>query len=136
MEARELVDHLVAAFNAYDVDAFANLFVDDAEFVNIFGMRMRGRAGIKAGHAHAFAVVLKGTTLHSVNVDHRAVGDDAALMHLEWQRDRNADATASSLPPGAGIMTLIAHRTSGGWKLVGGTNVAITAQPGGPPPAR
>ena len=120
MEARALVDQLV----------------DDAEFVNIFGMRMRGRAGIKAGHAHAFAVLLAGTTLRTVHVDLKPVGNDVAVLHQEWKRERDPDAAPSSLPPGSGILTLVAHRSGGDWKLVAATNVAIAAQPGGPPPPR
>jgi ketosteroid isomerase-like protein len=38
-EAREIVDAFAAALNAKDAEALGELFSDDAEFVNILGMR-------------------------------------------------------------------------------------------------
>ena len=47
----DVVAAFAEALKAKDVDALGSLFSDDAEFVNILGMRMRRREGIVAGHA-------------------------------------------------------------------------------------
>ena len=52
---RDLVDAFAQALNAKDADDLGELFTDDAEFVNIMGMRMRRREGIVDGHGWAFA---------------------------------------------------------------------------------
>src|SRR5438128_259661 len=51
---RELVDAFAERLNAKDSSALGELFDQNAEFVNIMGMRMRGRQGIIDGHGWAF----------------------------------------------------------------------------------
>jgi hypothetical protein len=58
--SREIVDAFETALNAKDAEALGELFAEDAEFVNIVGMRMRRREGIVAGHAWAFGGPLGG----------------------------------------------------------------------------
>ena len=54
MEPAHLIGRPAAAFNTKDADAFAAPFAEDAEYVNIFGPRMRRRDGIAAGHQIVF----------------------------------------------------------------------------------
>ena len=78
-EAREIVDAFAAALNAKDAEALGELFSDDAEFVNILGMRMREREGIVAGHAWAFAGPLQGRVIDFDAVDELHVTDDVSF---------------------------------------------------------
>jgi uncharacterized protein (TIGR02246 family) len=130
MAVQELAHRLVDAFNEKDADAFAALFAEDAEFVNIFGGRMSGREGIAAGHRQVFATALTGSTLTMEDLDVLPVGDDVAVCHLRWSRGRTAEATDTTLPPGAGIFTLVGRRDGDRWLLAAATNVAAAAPPG------
>ena len=65
----EIVDAFEAALNAKDAAAVGQVFTPDAEFVNIMGMRMRGREGIVSGHAWAFSGPLRGSTVRFDQVD-------------------------------------------------------------------
>jgi uncharacterized protein (TIGR02246 family) len=127
---QDLAQQLVVAFNAKDAEAFGALFADDAEFVNIFGARMHGRDGIVEGHRQVFGTALNGSTLTLEGLDTMALGPDAAVAHATWRRDRDADATAATLPPGRGVFTLVGQRTGDGWKLAAATNVAVATPPG------
>jgi uncharacterized protein (TIGR02246 family) len=127
---QDLAQRLVDAFNDKDADAFAALFTEDAEFVNIFGGRMRGREGIAAGHRHVFATALTGSVLTMDALDVLPVGDDVAVCHLGWTRGRTPEATEATLPPGAGIFTLVGRRDGDEWRLAAATNVAAAAPPG------
>ena len=62
---RDLVDAFAQALNAKDADDLGELFTDDAEFVNIMGMRMHRRQGIVDGHGWAFAGPLRGRRVPS-----------------------------------------------------------------------
>jgi uncharacterized protein (TIGR02246 family) len=130
MTPQDLVHRLADAFNDKDADAFAALFTEDAEFVNVFGARMRGRAGIAEGDRRVFATTLVGSTLALEELDVLPLGDDVAVCHARWRRGRTADATPATLPPGEGIFTLVGRRDGDGWLLAAATNVAITAPPG------
>ncbi|MBI4624666.1 MAG: SgcJ/EcaC family oxidoreductase [Verrucomicrobia bacterium] len=87
-----LVHALGEAFNAKDAKAFAGLFTADAEFVTIFGLRMRGRADIEAGHAAVFAHALAGNRMVVRSFEPKLLAADVALCHASWARERLPDA--------------------------------------------
>lgn len=129
MEPAHLIDRLAEAFNTKDADAFAALFADDAEYVNIFGQRMRRRDGIAAGHQAVFASLLAGSRFTVTGTDVMPLGQDVALMHATWRRDRLPGATPATLPAGTGIFTFVARRAGDDWLLAGATNVQDATAP-------
>ncbi|MDQ1718164.1 MAG: hypothetical protein QOE89_2117 [Pseudonocardiales bacterium] len=133
MEPTDLVERLTDAFNTKNPTAFAELFTEDAEFVNSFGPRMRRRDGIARGHQIGFDKLLAGSRMTVSAVDVMHLGDDVAMMHASWNRERLSDATPATLPPGSGILTFVARRTDpDSWQLVGATNVQDAVPPGAP----
>jgi len=88
---RELVDAFASALNAKNADELGRLFTEDAEFVNILGMRMRRRAGIVDGHAWAFAGPLRGRHVRFDQVDELKVTDDVTVLHGHCMREREPD---------------------------------------------
>jgi uncharacterized protein (TIGR02246 family) len=135
MTVEDLARQLVDAFNDKDAAAFAALFAPDAEFVNVFGARMHGRAGIEEGHRHVFSTALQGSTLVAEDLEVQSLGEDAAVCHLTWRRDLTADAGPATLPPGRGVFTLVGRRAGPGWELAAAANVACVAPPGALTPA-
>jgi len=117
------------AFNIRDVHGLGAIFTQNAEFVNIFGQRMRGRDGIESGHAHVFASALVATALAWTNLDTMRLGDDVAVIHAQWSRTRLSHATAASLPPGTGILTFVVEKTTEGWRIAAATNVQDAKPP-------
>src|SRR6476469_1709946 len=91
---RDLVDAFAAALNAADAEALGALFSEDAEFVNILGMRMRRREGIVAGHTWALAGPLRGREVRFDEVALLAVTDDVAVLHAHCIRERRPEAPA------------------------------------------
>lgn len=118
-----LVDRLAAAYNAGDADGFAALFSRNAEFVNIFGMRMSGRSGIAAGHRAAFATRLAGTSMTVVDVSTSPVDTHTTVLHVEWFLTRTPAATVATLPECHGVLTLVATTHQGWSSIAAGTNV-------------
>ena len=61
------VVHVVQAFaecwNRHDMNAFAELFAADAEFVNVVGLWWRGREEIKKAHEVTHATMFKNSRL-------------------------------------------------------------------------
>lgn len=133
-EATALVERLSEAFNTKDANAFAALFAPEAEFVSILGQRMRGREGIAAGHKVVFEKLLTGTRMTVTRIDVMPLSDQIVMMHAEWNRERLPEATATTLPPGSGVLTFIARRTAQDWELMAATNVQESTPPGAPRP--
>ena len=122
-EPRAIVDRFAAALNAKDANAVGEIFTDDAEFVNIAGMRMRGRDGIVAGHAWALSGPLSGSRISFDQVDELPVTEDVVVLHGHCLRERLPDAPENTLPPGASVLVFVARRDSDGWRAVAATNV-------------
>ena len=124
----------VDAFNGKDAPALGALFREDAEFVNIFGMRFRGRAGIEAAHAALFAHALTGNRFSVQDADVQVLPGGPVLGHVPWTREVLEDA-GPSLPPGSGIFTMVLVQEADDWRLAACTNVQDATPPGPPPPA-
>jgi uncharacterized protein (TIGR02246 family) len=127
---RELVDAFAEALNAKDAERLGSLFTPDAEFVNILGMRMRGRDGIVAGHAWAFDGPLRGRVIRFDSVDELKVTDDVAVLHGHCLRTREPDAPERGLPDGASVLVFVTRQGAAGWEIVAATNVTESAPPG------
>jgi uncharacterized protein (TIGR02246 family) len=100
------------ALNAKDPDELGGLFIDDAEFVNIMGMRMRRREGIVEGHGWAFAGPLRGRRVHFDQVDELSVTNDVTVLIGHCVREREPDAPVAGLPDGASVLVFVTRRMS------------------------
>jgi uncharacterized protein (TIGR02246 family) len=127
--AAALFEAFAEAFNAKDAQALGALFTEDAEFVTIFGNRMRGRAGIETGHAAVFTHALSGNRLVPGSVDVQLLAPGVSLAHAAWTREQLTDAPAGTLPPGTGIFTLVLQERDRGWLLRAATNVQHAVPP-------
>lgn len=128
-DPRELVDAFAAALNAKNADELGRLFIEDAEFVNIMGMRMRGRSGIVEGHAWAFAGPLRGRRIRFDQVDVLTITDGVAVLHGHCLREREPDAPAEGLPDGSSVLVFVTRRGAQGWQIAAATNVTEAAFP-------
>lgn len=61
-EVERLVSELARAWNTGDAQAFAAVFADDAEQVNIFGRQLHGRIAIAEQHDRIFKTVFRDST--------------------------------------------------------------------------
>ena len=122
---------LPTALNAKDADELGELFIDDAEFVNIMGMRMRRRQGIVNGHGWAFAGPLRGRRVHFDQVDELRVTDDVTVLIGHCVREREPDAPVAGLPDGASVLVFVTRREPQSWRIAAATNVTeSTPTPG------
>jgi uncharacterized protein (TIGR02246 family) len=115
----------VHAFNASDARSLAALFADDAEFVNIFGMWMRGRAGIEVGHAHGFGGPLAKSTIVAGETHVKLVRPDVALCHIRWSR-----GASPGLPAAGGVLSVVMIQNGEEWSMVSGHNTESRSPPG------
>lgn len=84
------------AWNAHDMTAFAELFDDDATFVNRFGHYVKGVDAIVAMHRPIHETIYRDSTLSNELIDINHLGDGVAVMHF-WSRL----ATGAAHPAGA-----------------------------------
>jgi uncharacterized protein (TIGR02246 family) len=117
-----LVLGFIRAWNAHDMKALADLFTEDADFVNVAGMWWKGRAQILAMHERSHANKFKTTTLVETNTTVRMLGPDVAVIHFEWELSGELDPDGKRAMTRHGIMQIVAVKQAGGWRIVSAQN--------------
>lgn len=104
------------AWNHHDAKAYASLFAEDGDCVNIVGWWWKGRAEIENKLTDAYVYVFKESTLTITNVDIRFVTLDVAVAHIRWTM--TGARTPSGLPvPQQGIQTHLLQKVGGEWLI-------------------
>lgn len=127
--SKESVEEVVRAFadcwNRHDIEAFAQLFANDAEFVNVVGLWWKGREEIKQAHIATHKMMFKNSYLTITNINVRFLKPDVAIARSRWELTGHVGPSGETLPQRNGIlMNLIIH-TNGKWMIKDSQNTDI-----------
>jgi uncharacterized protein (TIGR02246 family) len=124
-----------AAWNQRDARAYANLFAEDGDAVNVAGWWWRGRPEIERKLREAFEFVFAQSTLTITDVDVRFLSPSTAVAHVRWTMV--GAKTPPNMPePREGIQLQILTKQATGWSIASFQNtisVTVTPFPKGPP---
>ena len=115
-EIRAVQARQADAWNRHDARAYADLFTEDGDVVNVVGWWWKGRAEIEAKLQAAFAQVFKESALTITDVQARFLTPEVAVAHVRWTM------TGAKTPPGMpepreGIQTQVLSKVSGRWLI-------------------
>jgi len=121
-----ILQQFETAWNAYDSVSIAALFVEDANFIHIFGGQLDGRTAIEAAHRVIFNTIYRGSharfTLRSI----RFVRPDVAVVfagaHVKFE-ENNETREMETRP------TLIVVRQEAKWKILAFQNTKVSEVP-------
>jgi len=123
---QDILKQLQNAWNAYDSVSFADAFVEDANFIQIFGGQLDGRAAIEAAHRHIFNTIYKGSRASFQLRSIRFVRPDVAIVFSRAQVNFHEGTEAREIETRP---TLIVARQGAEWKIVAFQNTKISAVP-------
>ena len=104
------------AWNHQDAKAYASLFTEDGDSVNIVGWWWKGRAEIERKLTDAYVYVFKESTLYIANVHIRLLTPAVAVVHVRWTM--TGARTPAGLPvPQQGIQTHLLQKKDGQWVI-------------------
>ncbi len=104
------------AWNRHDAKAYANLFTEDGDCVNVVGWWWKGRAQIEKKLTDAYVYVFKESTLTITEVDIHFLTPDVAVAHVRWTM--TGARTPAGLPlPQQGIQTHVLQKKGGQWLI-------------------
>ena len=123
------------AWNRHDATAYAALFTEDGDCVNVVGWWWKGRAQIESKLKAAFAFVFHESQLMVTDTSVRFLSPTIAVAHVSWTM------TGAKTPPGIpeprqGIEIQVLQKKSGLWLIQAFQNtngVPETPFPLGPP---
>ena len=123
---KTVVRNIVDAWNRHDMDAFANLFSEDADFVNVRGVRWIGRGEIKKAHAAAHATIFSKSQLSLVGeISVRFLKPDVAVSRSVTEVTGQIDNAGNTLPPRDALLTLVMAQQGVHWIIVVAQNTNI-----------
>jgi len=135
-EIRKVELGLQEAWNHHDMKAWANLFAEDADFVNVAGWWWKGRAEIKKKHTEIHAYIFRDSTLTIDEVDTRFLTPEVAIVHSLWSLTGNRNPDGSDGQPRNGIFTQVLQKLNGKWLIAAAQNTDSRPEvpmPTGPP---
>lgn len=134
-EIRELEKQQQDAWNRHDAKAYAALFSEDGDCVNVVGWWWKGRAEIEKKLTAAYAFVFRESVLTINDVEGRYPVPEMAIAHVRWTMV--GARTPEALPkPQQGIQTQLLQKQNGKWLIVAFQNTNAIPEmpfPQGPP---
>ena len=119
----------------HDAKAYAALFTEDCDVINILGWRWKGRNDVERKLTEAFRFVFRDSRLTITEVDTRFLRNDVAVAHARWTMT-GAKVPPRMPEPRAGIQTLVLTKQSGHWLIAAFQNTTSLPErpfPTGPP---
>lgn len=123
---QDILKQLEDAWNSYDSVSFAALFVEDANFIQIFGGQLDGRTAIEASHRVIFNTIYRGShasfTLRSVRFLRPDIAIVFARAHVQFKE--GSETREIETRP-----TLIVVKEEAKWQIVAFQNTKISEVP-------
>jgi uncharacterized protein (TIGR02246 family) len=117
----------VDAWNRHDMQAFAALFTEDANFVNVVGMWWRSQAEIEAAHATAHATVFRNSRLDGGAASVMKLRPGVAAVHMAWELTGQTGPDGKPSAPRRGILLLVLTEEGDGWRIRVAQNTDIAS---------
>ena len=125
------------AWNRHDAKAYANLFTEDGDCVNVVGWWWKGRAEIERKLTDAYIFVFRESILTVKEVDIKFLAPEIAVAHVRWTMV--GARTPKGIPePQQGIQVQVLQKQAGKWLIAAFQNTNALPEmpfPKGPPVA-
>jgi uncharacterized protein (TIGR02246 family) len=118
---REVVKQLETGWNTKSGALFGKPFAEDADYVVINGMYIKGRETIASAHQRIFDTIYKDTNVKLTVKQIRFLRADVAVVHVTAQR-RGATKELTQ----DAIITLVVTKENRGWAIAAFQNTGIT----------
>ena len=122
--ADEVVDVFARAWNAHNMKAFGEVLSDDADWVTVAGVRLKGRTEIQAFLGKEHNGWARTTSMSTKGVAIRVLGPDAAAVHFNWEITGAIGRDGQPAAPSRGVNLFVVAKQATGWRVVAG-QVAI-----------
>ncbi|MCK0167889.1 SgcJ/EcaC family oxidoreductase [Jannaschia sp. S6380] len=120
----DFVPAFVAAWMARDGTALADLFVADADFVNVVGIWWEDGDAIAKAHSYALESFFARSRLVSGRVKIRVMGD-VALIHARMRLSGQLAPDGTEAQARTTILSFVLHRDAECWHAVAAQNTDV-----------
>ena len=119
---RAQVEQMMKGWNAKNGAEFAKPFAEDADYVVINGMQIKGRAGIAKAHQGIFDTIYKNSTISLSAETIRFLKPDVAVVHVAGSLKVTE---GDSIRTTNARITLTMTKTDGRWEIAAFQNTEV-----------
>src|SRR5690242_18083887 len=105
------------AWNRHDMRDLANLFTEDANFVNVVGTWWKNRSEIESAHRATHDTIFRDSRLEGRVSSVVALAADMASVHYNWTLTGTSAPGGSQAGTREGILLLIVQNEQPGWRI-------------------
>lgn len=120
---RENVKHMETGWNTKSGALFAKPFAEDADYVVINGMYIKGRSVIETAHQRIFDTIYKDTTINLAVKQIRFLRPDVAVVHVNARRNGPTKELTTEA-----LLTLFMTKEKAGWTIAAFQNTQVVAR--------
>lgn len=124
-EVNRIVNAFAETWNRHDIGAFAELFAQDAEFVNVVGIWWKGRPEIRGAHEFSHQTMFKNSRLSITEVSVRFPTPSVAIARSRWTLEGHVSLEGEALPARTGVLVNTLQNTGGTWRIIDSQNTDI-----------
>lgn len=124
---------LEESWNRHDMPAYAAQFAQDADFVNVLGMRQRGRPAIEAQHIAIHKTVFRNSHLRTLGQSVRFLTPEVAVAHVDWEMTGHETSHVKDWNLAAvrkGVLTAVLIAEGDAWRITALHNTDTVLVPG------
>jgi len=119
MAISEIVDQFTHAWNDHKGKGLGDHYAENADFVNIFGMKFSGRQEIEERHLKILDTFLKGSVFTVTDLTVREVKPDVVVVHVQWIVDSLKEKAMK------GLFTHTMVKNGDCWEIASSQNTLI-----------
>jgi uncharacterized protein (TIGR02246 family) len=119
---QKIIGRLQDGWNKGDGKAFAAPFAEDADYVIVNGMRIKGRDVIATGHQNIFDTIYKNSHNEGTIQSIRFIRADVAIVHVEWHLKFGA---GGNVREGKAMNSMVMTKEKGEWGITAFHNTPI-----------
>jgi len=119
---RANVEQMAKGWNMNSGAEFAKPFAEDADYVVVNGMHIKGRAANAAGHQQIFNTIYKDSRNAGTVKQIRFLRPDVAVVHVEWNLNFKINGEEKK---GHALSTMVMTKEKGKWNIAVFQNTAI-----------
>ncbi|TRC72165.1 SgcJ/EcaC family oxidoreductase [Mesorhizobium sp. WSM4307] len=121
------------AWNRHDMDDFAALFSEEANFVNVVGMWWKNRAEIEGAHRATHETMFRDSRLEGFVSSVVGLAPGLASVHYAWTLTGAFAPDGSPAGTRKGILLLVVKEEQSGWRIKVAQNTDIVPGAAAPP---
>jgi uncharacterized protein (TIGR02246 family) len=121
----EIPERFKEAWNRYDADGIANLFFDNADFVNVTGKWWENKKDIWKAHDFGLRLIFQNSKIEILRTKVKLLNDDIAIVHAHIRLIGQTEKEVGSAGKRETMFLFVVRKADGQWLCESAQNTDI-----------